>query len=419
MTALDPQHRRPLGAILLESGRITQADVERVLEYQRAHGGFFGQGLVSLGILTREEADWALANHFDLPFIFPHADAVDRDVAQLVPADWALAHMAVPIVRAGRLVTVVVAEPLAQNVIDELRKRTGLQVELALASASRIRELIHAVYDTRDDALSVSERERTAGEFIARALSHAAERFGISVRGAKASGWWRTRGRTHRAPLADGWEAALDAAIEPAPVARIRSEQEGHVQWEAAVDHAGMMLPLEAQALIGAGGAELLFTPLQNAPLAPAAAELVLPHTLMTELRLLWRSGSARVAVQAERQEAARALLPLIPSIAVGEQVRALHINTTGEGGTVYTLRGEKSDAFAESIASYELDAVTIDLPADGYPLQGLLRAAPLALLLLHDSVEQTPTHDWGVNWLLTISGEPGSFTWQLRALHR
>lgn len=417
--AEETQHRRPLGAILLESGRITQADVERVLEYQRAHGGYFGQGLVSLGILSREEADWALANHFDLPFIFPHADAVDRDVAHLVPADWALAHMAVPIVRAGRLVTVVVAEPLTREVTDELSKRTGLQVEMALASASRIRELIHAVYDTRDDALSVRERERAAGDFVARALSHGAERFGISIRGSQATGWWRARGRTHRAPLADGWEAALDGQIRPAPVARVRAERDGHVEWEAEVEHAGMTLPLEAQALVGAGGAELLFRPLQNAPLAPAAAELVLPPTLMTELRLLWRSGSARIAVQAERRESARALLPLIPSIAVGEHVRALHVNETGEGGSVYTLRGEQSDTFAETVATYELDAITLDLPAEGYPLRGLLRAAPLALILMHEPLDETPTQDWGVNWLLTISGEPGRFTWQLRALHR
>jgi type IV pilus assembly protein PilB len=415
----ETRQRRPLGTILLESGRITQADVERVLEYQRVHGGYFGQGLVSLGILSREEADWTIANHFDLPFIFPHADAVDRDVAHLVPADWALAHVAVPIVRAGRMITVVVAEPLTQEVIAELRRRTGLQVEMALASASRIRELIHEIYDTRDDALTVRDRVRGAGDFIARALSHGAERFGVSIRGANATGWWRARGRTHRAPLAEGWEAALDTAIQPSPVARIRADQDGHMEWEAEVEYAGITLPLEAQALVGAGGAELLFTPLRNAPLAPAAAELVLPPTLMTELRLLWRSGSARVAVQAERLEAARALLPLIPSIAVGEQVRALHVNTTGEGGTVYTLRGVQSDGFAETVASYELDAVTVDLPGEGYPLRGLLRAAPLALVLLHAPLEETPTQDWGVNWLLTISGEPGGFTWQLRALHR
>ena len=79
--------RRPLGAMLLESGRITEDDVERVLAYQRAHGGFFGQALVALGILTREETDWALANHFDLPFIFPNAEAVDPDVAHLAKLD--------------------------------------------------------------------------------------------------------------------------------------------------------------------------------------------------------------------------------------------------------------------------------------------------------------------------------------------
>jgi type IV pilus assembly protein PilB len=63
--------RRQLGAILLESGRITDEDVRRVLEHQRVHGGFFGQALVALGMVSREEIDWALASQFDLPFIFP------------------------------------------------------------------------------------------------------------------------------------------------------------------------------------------------------------------------------------------------------------------------------------------------------------------------------------------------------------
>ena len=59
--------RKPLGDMLLESGRITQADVDRTLEYQRRHGRLFGQSLVALGILTREEVDWYLATHFELP----------------------------------------------------------------------------------------------------------------------------------------------------------------------------------------------------------------------------------------------------------------------------------------------------------------------------------------------------------------
>ncbi|HEX6135946.1 MAG TPA: hypothetical protein VFZ24_18380 [Longimicrobiales bacterium] len=411
-------HRRPLGAILLESGRITEADVDRALAHQRVHGGFFGQALVSLGILSREETDWALANHFDLPFIFPNAEAVDRDAAQLVRADWALAHMAVPIVRAGRVVTLVVTEPLARDVIEELQSRTGHQVEMALASAPRIRELIHSVYDTGDARPAHGEQQLTLEEFIGRVLAHGADRFGISVRGTAALCWWHARSETRRAQLTEGWEATLDRVIRPAPLEHMRRAHDENVQWEAVLERGGAELALEAQALLGVGGAELLFRPLQNLPVAAAAAEILLPATLMTELRLLWRSGAARIAVEAERTEAARALLPLIPSLAVGEQVRAVHVNETGEGGSAYTLRAGPDDAFAELLAGYELDAITIDLPAEGYPVRGLLRAAPLSLLLLHTPEARLPA-EWDVNWLLTITGEPGGFVWHLRALHR
>ncbi|MEO5511909.1 MAG: hypothetical protein ABIV28_07260, partial [Longimicrobiales bacterium] len=138
--------KRQLGAIFMDSGRINQNDVDRVLDYQRTHGGFFGQAIVALGILSREEIDWALASQFDLPFIFPNPDTVDREAALLVPGDWALTHLAVPIIRAGRSLTVVVADPLDSDTLEDLHARTGLDIEMALASASRIRELIRAIY---------------------------------------------------------------------------------------------------------------------------------------------------------------------------------------------------------------------------------------------------------------------------------
>jgi 3-isopropylmalate dehydrogenase len=57
----DGRGRNRLGAILRESGRITEDDVARVLEYQRAKGGFFGQALISLGLASPEDVEHALA----------------------------------------------------------------------------------------------------------------------------------------------------------------------------------------------------------------------------------------------------------------------------------------------------------------------------------------------------------------------
>jgi type IV pilus assembly protein PilB len=59
--------RKKIGAILRDEGRITDADVQRVLDYQRTQGGLFGQALVSLGLVSPEEVEKALATQLGLP----------------------------------------------------------------------------------------------------------------------------------------------------------------------------------------------------------------------------------------------------------------------------------------------------------------------------------------------------------------
>jgi hypothetical protein len=54
--------RKKIGAILKEAGHITEDDVQRVLEYQQSQGGFFGQALISLGLVSPEEVEQALAS---------------------------------------------------------------------------------------------------------------------------------------------------------------------------------------------------------------------------------------------------------------------------------------------------------------------------------------------------------------------
>jgi hypothetical protein len=409
--------RRPLGDILIESGRITQEDVAHTLEYQRAHGGFFGQGLVALGVVTREEIDWALASQFDLPFVFPNASAVDSDVAHLVPADWALAHLAVPILRVGETIRVVVADPLHEEVVDDLRKRTGCDVEVALASADRIRQLIHRVYSDSSTYRRVARGRIDVSALISRALDSGAERFGVSVRGGAATGWWQARDGTHRAPLVDGWEAALAEAISPPFGERIAATSHGVVEWDATLGRDGRALRLQARALIGRGGAELLFVPLQKPVPAVAAGDLMLPAGIIAELQLLWGGGSATVGVFSP-DDRARALLPFLPTFALGESVRTAHITSAADEAAppgVLTL-APSGDEFVADVAAHRLDALTVDLASNEFPAAELTRAAPMVFVLV-DVAE--PSAAAGLGWLLTVSGEPGAFAWDLRALHR
>lgn len=62
---------RSIGAILIDAGRLTPADAERILQYQQQSELRFGEAGVELDILTEADILYALSLQFDYPFIQP------------------------------------------------------------------------------------------------------------------------------------------------------------------------------------------------------------------------------------------------------------------------------------------------------------------------------------------------------------
>jgi protein-tyrosine kinase len=65
------QGDRTIGAILVESGRLSAKDVDRILQYQRDTELRFGEAGVQLGLLTEADVLYALSIQFDYPFLQP------------------------------------------------------------------------------------------------------------------------------------------------------------------------------------------------------------------------------------------------------------------------------------------------------------------------------------------------------------
>lgn len=422
--------RKMLSAILRDAGRITRSDIESALEYQRIHGGLFGEALVALGILSHAEVDWALASQFELPYIFPDPEGVDAEVAALVPPDWALAHLAVPILRAGETLTVVVADPLQQGVVEELRHATGLEVELALASPTRIRGLIRALYDGSGDRPAQRPKPLALVEFIGQALAAGAERFGLSARGPEAWGWYARRpdGATDgrdllcRHPLTRTWEADLVEAVQPLPLRETGSMNRHRRQlWTAALKHGGRAVAVvDVEALAGAGGVEYLFRS-QGVEYSGEAVEphrVTLPAPLIAELRLLAHCGRARIAVAGEDPTLLRTVLGSLPLLVLDEPVRAVHLTDQKGGGAagVLTLEVEPDDELLSALDAYSFDALTVDLPADRFPLGRIIEAAPLALACLRETDWQHRLPELGIGWILSVSrnDRSGVSSWKL-----
>jgi chain length determinant protein tyrosine kinase EpsG len=60
---------RSIGAILVDSGRLTPEDAQRILRLQKEQGKRFGDAAVELGLLTKDDIRSALSYQFDYPYL--------------------------------------------------------------------------------------------------------------------------------------------------------------------------------------------------------------------------------------------------------------------------------------------------------------------------------------------------------------
>jgi receptor protein-tyrosine kinase len=84
--ALAPRSERSIGAILVEEGKLTAAEVERVVERQRRERIRFGEAAVRLGYVSDDDVRFALAQQYDMPHFTPASEGPSRElVAAFAP----------------------------------------------------------------------------------------------------------------------------------------------------------------------------------------------------------------------------------------------------------------------------------------------------------------------------------------------
>jgi hypothetical protein len=416
--------RRTIGQILTSLGRISEADCDRALEYQRDHGGFFGEALMALGFVSQDELEWGLASQFDLPYIIPDADSIDPEAARLVSPEWALAHLALPIMRTDDALTVVVESPMKTDALDELHARTDLRIDLALASASKIRELIRQVF-ARGTAAEETDRPipMHLTEAFLEALECASARFGVSTRGHRSWVWWDDAGTIRRRPLAGLWEQELDSLLDPPPSREAQGKE--RALWDGQVKREGMVTPVEVRYLSDESGHELLFRPVQQRSVIPDRFPLPVPG-LLSEIRLLARSGAARFVVTASPADLGHEILPHLPGLLLDPSWRSIYINASEQSAAdeAFSLRmpndPEMWAAELETLRAFHFDVVTVDLTGSQDDWAGTaLDVASVAFLLWPVGEDRRPAFDAGIRWEIHIRRVEGDhLEWTLEPLH-
>lgn len=413
--------RRTLGQILMSFGRIDDEDVGRALAYQGEHGGYFGEALLALGYVTPEELEWGLAAQFDLPYVFPEAEAIDPEAASLVTPEWALTHLTLPIMKTADTLTVIVDSPIKTEAVDQLEARTDRRIELALAPAAKIRELIRKVFG-RDDVLDEGQRAVSSlGEVLTAALEAGSKAFGISTRGAWAHGWYDDRDTVQRVALDSRWQKELAEFVTPSapegPTTGPRS-----AKWQAHVAREGVVASVQVSYLSSPGGTEYLFRPTHE---RSALYERFSPPTsgIVSEIRLLARTGAARFAVTFEPAQLASEMLPYLPALLFEPSWRSVHVTDRERAvpEDVFAIRvsgePEARASAVRALRSFHFDVATVDL--SGPPEQWAQAAADVATVtFLYWEGGKVPEAEADIRWELRIqSPSDGQVEWSLHPL--
>src|SRR6188474_1709536 len=135
-----------IGDLLLKEKRISPAQLQEALNYQKANGGKLGLNLVKLGYVKDEEITALLSKQYGVPSINLTQFEIDPAVIKLVPADTAQKYQVLPISRAGATLTIAMTDPTNVFAMDDIKFMTGYNVEPVVASEVSVIEAIQRYY---------------------------------------------------------------------------------------------------------------------------------------------------------------------------------------------------------------------------------------------------------------------------------
>ena len=146
-----------LGEILIQRGLITQAQLKTAMEAQKQQKGRIGEILIKLGMVKEEDIVCALGIQLLIPYSSQGSELLtpkaDEGLEKLVPYEFAKKNVVLPLSKHMNSLTVAAFDPLDLLMLDNLKKLTGCEINLLLATRSEILKAVDRFYFEDKSAL--------------------------------------------------------------------------------------------------------------------------------------------------------------------------------------------------------------------------------------------------------------------------
>ncbi|HEX9060697.1 MAG TPA: ATPase, T2SS/T4P/T4SS family [Clostridia bacterium] len=135
-----------LGDLLIETGLITQSQLETALQKQKLQGKRLGQVLIEEKVISNSQLMQVLSSQLGIEIIELSVSLVDPKVAKMIPENIARRHRVVPVKVVNGSLLLAMHDPLDRIALQDVNLLVQMPVKPSLASIEEINSVIDYVF---------------------------------------------------------------------------------------------------------------------------------------------------------------------------------------------------------------------------------------------------------------------------------
>lgn len=155
-----------IGQILLDSGMISNKQLENALNQQNEGGARLGYYLVSSNAISENDLNKFLARQQNIESANLDEIDIDENIIHLISGDVARRYEVIPIEIVGRKLIVAMTDPHNLFAIDDLRFSLGMDIEPHITASSMIRRALGKYYENSEALVPVDESRAKVGSSV-------------------------------------------------------------------------------------------------------------------------------------------------------------------------------------------------------------------------------------------------------------
>ena len=141
--------KKSLGESLVDEGIITADQLKQAQAEEKRQGTRLRQAIVKLGFMAEDDLVAFVSDKLGIPRIELGNYLIDPKIAELVPEALARKYMAIPVLKIGNRLTCAMVDPWNIFALDEMRMKTGLTIEPAVATEAEIKKSLEQYYGAK------------------------------------------------------------------------------------------------------------------------------------------------------------------------------------------------------------------------------------------------------------------------------